>query len=530
MSSLRIPRKRNPRRVPAKNYKEIIEQDQPIHVENKSTINPDQAIAASIENLINNKKRRLERQDTETQLSNLFSKLQQDLETKEQNGEYGAHVTAKDDLDNNLDDEHDKKKDIHLVQFDDEFLLQDKDPDEDEEEVEKKLKEAIQLYFDENAQENIDQAIKVTKHDEFVQDRRNTWYQDFFSAGSKKIREPCLVSRELGRGQKEAHLSELSSTSKGRAFLMQSGCMKDWHRSGWKCPNYIYQWIFEVVGLESNKIAAKNALSTLFALWSLPGNKIDSKLPHIYEQRYIEFKTFKSILLAYDAIPSQIFENTQTVSPEEAAEMMEANERKDNIDVHQTILPVSQLGWMIKAFSFSIRLWSKAYTTYEIRHTVRIILQVSLDKTGSLVLQSIQTSIDNCLSALNDATWDTELKMIANDVCDIVTDTNRQMHLFDAVKSIYNRSRLLRRVLAVTCLERCLEREASGSVDYISTDQTIIQQISQIFHHEKGFFRRAKENNNEGGQLDYEECYIRVAILDAAIGMDDEEIKRDKVK
>jgi hypothetical protein len=34
--------------------------------------------------------------------------------------------------------------------------------------------------------------------------------------------------------------------SKGRNFLFSSGCMKDWHRGGWICPNYIYQWLFEV--------------------------------------------------------------------------------------------------------------------------------------------------------------------------------------------------------------------------------------------------------------------------------------------
>lgn len=76
-----------------------------------------------------------------------------------------------------------------------------------------------------------------------------------------------MISKELGIGQKEIHISELSASnihattenvkkipthffyylaSKGRAFLLETGCMKDWHNSGWKCPNYIYQWLFEV--------------------------------------------------------------------------------------------------------------------------------------------------------------------------------------------------------------------------------------------------------------------------------------------
>lgn len=276
-----------------------------------------------------------------------------------------------------------------------------------------------------------------------------------------------------------------------------------------------------VVALEPNKLAAKNALATLFVLWSLPGNKVDTRLPHIYKHRYIKLITFKSVLLTYDAIPSQLVEGVIPTSEDQAMVARVKNiEHYD--DTQSTYLPLTQLASMIKAFSFSIRLWSKAYTAYEIRHTVRLLLQMSIDKTGYLVLQEIQTAVDNCLSAMKDTTWETEIKTIANDVCDMVTSTKRQVHLFDSVKTIYERSRYLRRVIGVTCLERCLEKEVPGSVDYISTDQTTIQQISQIFGNPGGFFKQ-REN------IDYEECYIRVAMLDAAIGTDDDEIRYDKV-
>lgn len=266
-------------------------------------------------------------------------------------------------------------------------------------------------------------------------------------------------------------------------------------------------------------MVSKNALSTLFTLWSLPGTKVNTKLPHIYKQRYITLDTFKSVLTAFDAIPSQLLEGVLAPPEDEELEMVKP-------EMHNTTssryIPLSQLGWMIKAFSFSVRLWSKAYTSYEIRHTIRLLLQLSLDKTGYLVMQEIQTAIDNCLSAMRETTWETEIKTIANDICDIVPSTKRQVHLLDSVKTNYERSRFLRRVIGVTCLERCLDLEVPGSVDYILTDQSIVQQIFQIFNHPQGFFFN-REN------IDYEEVCIRVAMLDAAIGIDDDEIKRDKV-
>jgi hypothetical protein len=273
--------------------------------------------------------------------------------------------------------------------------------------------------------------------------------------------------------------------------------------------------------LEPNKIGAKNALSTLFTLWSLPGAKVETKIPHIYKQRYISLQTFKSVLLAYDAIPGQLIEGVLS-SPEENDLMIHTQNKESSDPSTSRHIPLSQLGWMIKAFSFSIRLWSKAYTFYEIRHTIRLLLQLSLDKTGFLVIQEIQTAIDNCLAAMDKNNWETEIKMIANDVCDIIPSTKRQVHLLDCVKTNYERSRYLRRVIGVSCLERCLEKEVPGSVDYISTDQSIIKQVHQIFMNPKGFFINRKD-------IDYEEVCVRVAMLDAAIGIDDDEIRIDKV-
>lgn len=273
------------------------------------------------------------------------------------------------------------------------------------------------------------------------------------------------------------------------------------------------------MALELDKNTAKNALSTLFVLWSLPGSKVETQLPYICKQRYISISTFKAILLAYDALPAALIEGLLLDPDTQDTEIHAQN--AENYDGEQARhLPVSQLGWMVKALGFSVRLWSKAYTAYEIRYAVRLLVQLSLDETGYLVLQEIQIAIDNCLSGMKEATWETEIKTIASDICDIVTSTKRQVHLLDCTKMINERSHYFRRIIAVTCLERSLDREVPGSVDYISTDQSLIRQIHQIFMNKEGFFMKRDD-------MDFEECFVRLSMLDAAMSVNDNEIRMD---
>lgn len=273
------------------------------------------------------------------------------------------------------------------------------------------------------------------------------------------------------------------------------------------------------MALELDKNAAKNALSTLFVLWSLPGSKVETQLPYICKQRYIKISTFKSILLAYDALPAALIEGVLLDPDSQDTEIHAKN--AENYDGKQARhLPVSQLGWMVKALGFSVRLWSKAYTAYEIRYAVRLLVQLSLDETGYLVLQEIQIAIDNCLAGMKAATWETELKTIASDICDIVSSRKRQVHILDCVRTINPRSHYFRRIIAVTCLERSLDQEVPGSVDYISTDQSLICQIHQIFMNKDGFFMKRND-------MDFEECFVRLSMLDAAISVNDDEIRED---
>ncbi|KAK4517700.1 uncharacterized protein ATC70_001041 [Mucor velutinosus] len=470
----------------------------------------------AIQEILDRKKRRRE---MDKELERMRASLKQDMLD-----------TASDDIrtldDGNKDSRSNKDDDdimfyitneVHKSNFDDGFML-DKSNDSDDENGAEALREAAKIFLGEEAQENINLAINEANNTEVVE-ATELWHQSFFKPGSKNIRQPRLISREEGIGEKEMLLSEMSATASGRAFLLQWGSMKDWHSSGWKCPSYVYQWLFEVVALELDKNTARNALSTLFALWSLPGSKVETQLPYICKQRYIQISTFKSILLAYNALPAALIEGV--LSDPDSQDTKIHAKIAENYDGEQARhLPVSQLGWMVKALGFSVRLWSKAYTTYEIRYAVRLLVQLSLDETGHLVLQEIQIAIDNCLAGMKGATWETELKAIANDICDMVPSTKRQVHTLDCVRMVNPRSHYFRRIVAVTCLERSLEQEVPGSVDYISTDQSLIRQIHQIFMNKDGFFM--KRDN-----MDFEECFVRLSMLDAAISVDDDEIRRD---
>ncbi|KAI8374866.1 hypothetical protein BD560DRAFT_393458 [Blakeslea trispora] len=440
---------------------------------------------SSVEELVSRKKQRTEQ---DSRLQQLFDSLNHETEKKEMA------------LDN---EEEQEKVRLDQIEFDDHILLQS---DDREEEKYRELEDTKHLLD----QDHQDAMNSMLHRLETENQTEHTRYRAFFTQSLSQSTPPSLISQEEGIGQKEIHISELSASAKGIDFLFQSACLKEWHQAGWKCPHYVYQWLFQVIALAQDKKTAKNAFETLFSLWSLPGSRVETRLPHLCQQRFIRLDTFKSILLQYHACPSDLAEY-----------IIPSNHPPSPIHTHLLQLPLSQLGWMIKAFSFSVRLWSRAYTSYEIRYLVRLLLQISLDKMGYLVIQEIQTAIDHCLTAMDNATWETELKAVANDVCDMVESRRHRFYLLNAVKTIYERSRYLRRMIGMVCLERALEVEVPGSLDYISTDQSVIQQIGQIFQHPGGFFMKLEN-------MDYEECYLRVAMLDAAIGTDDQDIKQDK--
>lgn len=179
------------------------------------------------------------------------------MEEKESNGEYLASFVEKGQ------DEAEQSK-VYLMDFDDDFLLNcERDSDNEEMEEENQIKLTAKLYLEQDDRENLDRALEDSKKIDSL-DSAETWHHAFFNFGIKDIRQPSLISRDLSVSQKESHISELSASicclfnkiryiylhlfiaSRGRAYLLQTGCIKDWFHSGWKCPNYIYQWLFEV--------------------------------------------------------------------------------------------------------------------------------------------------------------------------------------------------------------------------------------------------------------------------------------------
>ncbi|KAI8372648.1 hypothetical protein EDC96DRAFT_54913 [Choanephora cucurbitarum] len=438
-------------------------------------------IPSTVEELVSRKRQRTE---MDNRLRDLFSSLNQQSEENEKQGW--------------KESESEEEERLDLIDLDDHLLLH---CHENTDTIDLENKHLL----DQDHQAGIDDVMHRMALEKQTEQTR---YRSFFTQSVERLEPPCLISQEEGIGQKEIHISELSATPKGIDFLFQSACLKEWYQAGWKCPHYVYQWLFQVIALAQDQKTARNAFDTLFVLWSLPGSRMETRLPHLCQQRFIRLETFKSVLMQYHASPADLADYVVSTKPRFIA--------STTVD-----LPLSQLGWMIKAFSFSVRLWSRAYTSYEIRYIVRLILQISLDKAGYLVIQDIQTAIDHCLSAMDSTTWETELKAVANDVCDMVEDGRHRFYLLNAVKTIYERSRYLRRMIGMVCLERALEAEVPGSLDYISTDQSLIQQIGQIFEHPQGFFMKHD-------RIDYEACYLRVAMLDAAIGTDDEDIKQDK--
>ncbi|CAO3698153.1 unnamed protein product [Rhizopus microsporus] len=455
----------------------------------------------TVEELVQRKKNKIEREKT---LESLFQELEQERINQEEVDIYGYPIqqTPNKDLISIAD-----------VQFDDNYIMESYTEEMEQEGLE--IKDQVKDYLAPEEQEHLDNVFQAIKETEEIHRLEKDWNRPFFKDGIKCIREPCLISRDLFCGQKEIHLSELSATTEGRSFLLASGCMKDWHNSGWKCPHYVYQWLFEVVALDQDKATARNALSTLLMLWSHPDDRNESESREIYEQRYIKLDVFKSVLTAYHAIPTELVD---VISMDTEDQMMTETIPIDSQHRSRHI-PLSQLGLMIKAFGFSIRLWKEAYMPWEIRYTIRILLQLSLDKAGHLVIQEIQTSIDNCLSALKE-TWKIDVKNIANDICDMVTTPKQQMHLLDTLKTVYDRSRYLRRVIGITCLGRYLERDVPGSMDNIPVDESLIKQAALMFSYPEKPFTRSN--------LDYDEYCIRIAMLDAAIGTDDDEIRRER--
>jgi hypothetical protein len=93
------------------------------------------------------------------------------------------------------------------------------------------------------------------------------------------------------------------------------------------------------------------------------------------EKQYIKLSTFEKALDSYNAL------------------------------ISQRHMPLDQFGWMMEVFSYSVKKFLNDYTVPEKNKVVCLLLQISLDKAGSMVLQAIQKAMDQCLSALDQSNW-----------------------------------------------------------------------------------------------------------------------------
>lgn len=109
----------------------------------------------------------------------MLHELTQDRQEKARNGEFGVEFDLKQD---SLSDQ--EQNTIHLSVFHDDFILDSAHCSDNEELEETKMKEAARMYLDEEAQENIEQAIEETKQVEVVESK-DCWNQDFFKPGNK---------------------------------------------------------------------------------------------------------------------------------------------------------------------------------------------------------------------------------------------------------------------------------------------------------------------------------------------------------
>jgi hypothetical protein len=148
----------------------------------------------NIEDLVKKKKIKVEREKT---LKSLFQELEQERINQEEYDMYGYKEQQPVEL-----------KPIEDIVFDDDYLLESDAEDVEENEI----KEAAKGYLQLEEQENLEHVFQRTKEADEIHKMETDWKRPFFRSGMKYIRQPCLISRESTCGQKEIHLSELSSS------------------------------------------------------------------------------------------------------------------------------------------------------------------------------------------------------------------------------------------------------------------------------------------------------------------------------
>ncbi|KAI8886973.1 hypothetical protein K501DRAFT_213006 [Backusella circina FSU 941] len=431
----------------------------------------------SVEELVQQKKRRIERQENSVFLSQLFDKLEDDVQTQVEE-DNNTTETEK----NEFEPQQAKKEQIEKIELDDDFLLGTDTSDSESEQEEKlEIDKDKRKFLDDEIIEKIEHAVSVGKK----QAQNTEWHIPFFK--KQEISEPLSLYIDIAVGKKEDFISELSATSEGRKFLLSSDVIPCWYYNGWECPHHIYQWLFEIVATEDNKTTAKSALDLLYTLWFDSVSDMTER-----EEQYIKLSTFENTLEAYNRL------------------------------ISQRHMPLDQFGWMMEVFSYSIKKFPNHYTFPDKNRVLCLLLRISLDKLGVIVLQSVQKALDQCLSALDKSNWVEQMSEIVQTIVGLVPNTVNQVHLLDAVKPVSEHSRLFKRIMAIVFLEKALQQdmiqqerdyEKKNTID----NEKIMERAIEVFHYPGGLLK-------QDSIKDYEQYTIRISMLDVAIGTDKDEI------
>ncbi|KAG0181082.1 rab32, member RAS oncoprotein [Apophysomyces sp. BC1021] len=497
--SLHIPRRRGPRESAATS-KEANADKSNSNGECSST-NSKSKSDYSIASLVSRKRRRIERQETQNELNDLFQKL---------NAE---------NIDGMLDgvtEPEPEKKQEDLGAEDNDLLASDSS-DEDEDDV-TKLADMASRFLDE------DQSTRLKEI------QKENW------EGGVSISFSADVAGMDGSNNK--WISTAAST--GRSVLLGTGGIYHWFRRGWKCPNYVYQWIFKLVAFEQNIMTAKNAYDTIISLWSnlggepVPFQEIISDRRN--QNRNITVATFAYVLNGYGALKDELgwgklskyFDLQKSGTASETATLMSKDE--DEELVQEQRIPLTQFGWVLQLFGHSIRSWPSAYTSEELKYVLRLLFQISLDRVGSLVLKEIQDAIESCLYVMEKKTWEEQVRLAASAICVQFSVLHLQLELLKALKPTYERCIYLRRMIAFVSLEKAMERNDSSTnaetdvpdivLENTKSGRDILSRLLTILTRRDGIF--------QSRDVDFEELMQMTHLLDAAIASNENELLREK--
>ncbi|KAG0172281.1 rab32, member RAS oncoprotein [Apophysomyces sp. BC1015] len=519
--SLHIPRRRGPRESAATS-KEANADKSNSNGECSST-NSKSKSDYSIASLVSRKRRRIERQETQNELNDLFQKL---------NAE---------NIDGMLDgvtEPEPEKKQEDLGAEDNDLLASDSS-DEDEDDV-TKLADMASRFLDEDQSTRLKEVLTDPKR----KLGRRCEYQ-FFSRRCR-LPNPLLIDDGLlgtidpSVRKCEEYVYKLSQSSTGRSVLLGTGGIYHWFRRGWKCPNYVYQWIFKLVAFEQNIMTAKNAYDTIISLWSnlggepVPFQEIISDRRN--QNRNITVATFAYVLNGYGALKDELgwgklskyFDLQKSGTASETATLMSKDE--DEELVQEQRIPLTQFGWVLQLFGHSIRSWPSAYTSEELKYVLRLLFQISLDRVGSLVLKEIQDAIESCLYVMEKKTWEEQVRLAASAICVQFSVLHLQLELLKALKPTYERCIYLRRMIAFVSLEKAMERNDSSTnaetdvpdivLENTKSGRDILSRLLTILTRRDGIF--------QSRDVDFEELMQMTHLLDAAIASNENELLREK--